>query len=188
MLRRIARRSRLAGARLCLLVLLALLLGSACTERQSPAVPTLSPGESRTFTGTWSASGTRHTLRLGPDHRASIVSLSGALLLTGSRGLGVGFQAEAIGMSDSRTGVRGRSVWTDERGDQVFSDFEGGPMGTGSAIVGTIIGGTGRYAGLTGEYRLRWEYVIDAEEGTISGRTVDLAGRVQAPPAKGAGG
>jgi hypothetical protein len=87
-------------------------------------------------------------------------------------------------MSDSRTGVRGRSVWTDEHGDQVFSEFEGSPMGTGSALTGTIIGGTGRYAGLVGDYRFRWEYVIDAEEGAISGRTIDLEGRAQIPATK----
>lgn len=183
------RRSRLGAVRPGLLAMFVLLLGGACSEKaQGPAVPTLAPGESRTFTGTWSASGSRHTLRLGSDHRASIVSLSGSMLLTGSRSLGIGFKAEAIGLSDSRTGARGRAVWTDQRGDQIFSDIEGGPMGSGSTVVGTIIGGTGRYAGLTGEYRFRWEYVIDAEEGAISGRTVDLAGRVQAPPAKASGG
>jgi len=168
-----------------LLVTLAILvLGSACSEQARGPEVSLPPGEWRTFTGTWSASGTRQTLRLGPDHRASIVSLSGTLLLTGTRGLGIGFQAEVIGMSDSRAGVRGRSVWTDERGDQVFSEFEGGPMGTGSALTGTIIGGTGRYAGLVGDYRFRWEYVIDAEEGAISGRTIDLEGRAQIPATK----
>src|SRR5262245_60202610 len=85
---------------------LLLVLGSACSEQARGPEVSLPPGEWRTFTGTWSASGTRQTLRLGPDHRASIVSLSGTLLLTGTRGLGIGFQAEVIGMSDSRTGVR----------------------------------------------------------------------------------
>ena len=164
-----------------------LVLGGACSGPAKGPEGTLAPGESRTFTGTWSASGSRHTLRLGPDHRASIVSLTGSLLLTGQRGLGVGFQAEVIGMSDSLTGGMGRCVWTDERGDQVFSELTGEPIATGRVFVGRIIGGTGRYAGLTGEYRFHWKYVIDDEDGVVSGRTVDLEGRVQAP-ATGPGG
>ena len=72
-------------------------------------------------------------------------------------------------------------------GDQIFSELRGGPVGSGSVFVGTITGGTGRYAGLTGEYRFRWKYVIDTEEGVISGRTDDLVGRVQAPASNPAG-
>jgi hypothetical protein len=115
------------------------------------------------------------------------VSLTGSLLLTGPRGLGIGFQAQVIGMSDDRTGGQAHCVWTDERGDQIFSELRGGPLGSGSAFVGTITGGTGRYVGLTGEYRFRWKYVIDSEDGVISGRTDDLVGRAQAPASTPAG-
>ena len=164
-----------------------LVFWSACSGPARGPEVTLTPGESRAFTGTWSASGNRHTLQLGPGRRASVVSLTGSLLLTGRRGLGIGFQAEVVGMSDSLTGGQGRCVWTDERGEQIFSELRGGPVGTGNTFVGTIIGGTGRYAGLTGEYRFRWQYVIDSGDGVISGRTVDLEGHVQAPAAAPAG-
>ena len=110
--------------------------------------------------------------------------MTGSLLLTGQRGLGVGFQAEAIGISDTVTGGIGRCVWTDQRGDKVFSELKGEPLGTGSRVVGTITGGTGRWAGLTGEYELRWQYVLESDEGTISGRAVGLKGRVTVPAAK----
>ena len=180
-------RSRLARKAPWWLAPAALVLWSACSGPARGPEVALAPGESRAFTGTWSASGSRNTLRLGPDHRASIVSLTGSLLLTGSRGLGIGFQAEIIGMSDNLTGGQGHCVWTDERGDQIFSELRGGPLGSGSAFVGTITGGTGRYAGLTGEYRFRWKYVIDTEDGVISGRTDDLVGRAQAPASTPAG-
>jgi hypothetical protein len=74
-------------------------------------------------------------------------------------------------------------VWTDERGDKVFSHLRGEPLATGSHVVGTITGGTGRWAGLTGEYELRWQYVIESDDGTVSGRAIGLKGRATAPAA-----
>jgi hypothetical protein len=118
-------------------------------------------------------------LHLGPDHQASVLDLSGSLLLTGQRGLGVGFRGETIGLSDNLIGFVGRSAWTDERGDQVFSDLKGQSVGSGNRIEGTITGGTGRYAGATGEYQFEWEFVISAEEGAVSGRAIGLKGRIR---------
>jgi hypothetical protein len=146
--------------------------------RSAPA-----PGETRTFAGTLSASGSRRTLDLEPGHKASIFSLTGSLLLTGERGLGVGFQGDVIGFSDNLAGGTGESVWTDERGDKIFSRLRGESLGTGSHVRGTITGGTGRWAGLTGEYELRWLYVIESDDATISGRAVGLKGRVTLPAA-----
>jgi len=156
---------------------------AACSGPAIEPRTALAPGESRTFEGSWTASGTRRTLELERDHRASILTLTGSLLLTGERGLGVGFQGDVIGFSDSKAGGMGQAVWTDERGDKVFSQLRGQPIGTGSKVLGTITGGTGRYAGLTGEYELHWQYVIESDDGTISGRAVGLKGRVTAPVA-----
>ena len=129
------------------LALAALLFASACSQPTVPAPGTSPTGEWRTFEGTWSASGTRQTLNLGTNHRASIFDLTGSLLLTGDRGLGVGFRAKAIGFSDSLTGMQGRCVWTDEHGDKVYSELKGEFVATGNHIVGTFLGGTGRFAG-----------------------------------------
>jgi len=162
---------------------LAVLLAAGCSGSAVDPQRVPAAGETRTFEGTWSASGSRRTLELERGHKASILSLTGSLLLTGERGLGVGFQGEAIGFSDSLTGGTGQCVWTDERGDKVFSQIRGQPIGTGSHVTGTITGGTGRYAGVTGEYELRWQYVIETDEGAISGRAVGLKGRVTLPAA-----
>ena len=161
--------------------LLALLLASIAGGcNRPPATPAAPPqGEWISFSGSWSATGERHTLRLGPGRRASIASLSGSLLLVGQRGLGVGFQARAIVFSDSATGGVGRCVWTDERGDEVFSELEGGGVASGTRAKGTITGGTGRFAGLTGEYRLEWKYVLEAEEGLIQVRADRVEGRAR---------
>ena len=161
-----------------------LVLGAACgqppaTAQQVPA------GEWRTFEGSWTGSGTRTSLDLGSDHRASIVSMNGSLLLTGEHGLGVGFGAEFVGFTDTQSGMVGRAVWTDERGDKVFSELKGEWVGTGNRIAGTFLGGTGRFAGITGEYEFQWQYVLVAEDGAVGGRATGLKGRarVNQPPA-----
>jgi hypothetical protein len=160
---------------------LVLLMAAACSGPAVAPPSAPAPGETRTFEGTWTASGSRRTLDLEPGRKASIFSLTGSLLLTGERGLGVGFQGDVIGFSDSKAGGTGQCVWTDQRGDKVFSQIRGQPLGTGSQVTGTITGGTGRWAGLTGEYELRWQYVIDSDDGTFSGRAVGLKGRVTVP-------
>jgi len=161
-------------------VALALLLfAAACSQPAVPSPGIPSQGEWRTLEGTWSASGTRQTLNLDSNHLASVFDLTGSLLVTGDRGLGVGFQSQAIGFTDSLTGMQGRCVWTDEHGDKVYSELKGEFVATGNHIVGTFLGGTGRYTGMTGEYSFQWKYIVESEDGTVSGRAVDLKGRAR---------
>jgi hypothetical protein len=136
-----------------------------------------SPGEWQAFEGTGTATGHRQTLQLGPGRKVSIVNLTGSLLLVGEQRLGQGFRNEVIGYTDSLKGGTAWCVWTDSRGDQVFGEFRGGTLGTGSRFTGILLGGTGRYAGVTGEYEFEWQYVFDEEDGSIQGRIVGLRGR-----------
>jgi hypothetical protein len=159
-------------------ILIALLLTAACGPTGDSAKAPLT-GEWHTFEGTWNAAGTRRTLRLGPDDRAAIFELTGTVLLTGAQRPSVGFRAQAIGFSDHRAGMQGRCVWTDERGDMVYSELKGQEVGSGNRIVGTFVSGTGRYAGVTGDYAFQWQYVVDAEDGAVSGRVVDFKGRAR---------
>src|SRR4029077_8772207 len=108
-----------------LLLVAAFLLAAACGQQGGPVRETLRAGEWHAFEGAWTAAGTRRTLRLGMDDRAAIFELTGSLLLTGAERPAVGFRAQAIGFSDSRTGMQGRCVWTDER--QACKDAASGP-------------------------------------------------------------
>ena len=153
-------------------------LAAACAPPPDAAPKSAPSGEWRAFEGTWSAAGKRNTLKMGPDHQATSFYLTGSLLLSGPERLGVGFRAQAIGLSDSQSGMSGRSVWTDERGDEVYSEIKGTKVGTGGLVEGTIVGGTGRYAGVTGEYSFHWQFVVDADDET-SGRAVDVKGRAR---------
>ena len=147
--------------------------------------PAAAPGESLEFEGSWNAAGSRHTISLGADRLGSIIDLKGSMLLAGPGRPGVGFHSEVIGLVDSATGFQGRSVWTDERGDQVYSELKGEGTAAKNRITGTVLSGTGRYAGATGSYEFSWQWVMEGEEGTVQGRAVDLKGRIQPGPAAG---
>jgi hypothetical protein len=162
---------------------------SACGPSPAPSSSAPAAGGWYEFQGSWIAAGSRRIVSLGGDRRAGIIDLKGSMLLAGPSRPGVGFRAEAIALGDSATGVVGRAVWTDEKGDQAYSEFRGTGNSTGSRIEGTFVGGTGRYAGADGTYEFTWQYVLEAEDGTVQGRAVGLAGRVrfgQPPPAPGA--
>jgi hypothetical protein len=150
----------------------------ACGPVTEPPKPPAASGESREFEGSWNGAGSRHTIPLGAERKASIVELRGTMLLAGQGRPGVGFRSDVVALSDSATGLVGRSVWTDEHGDQVFSELKGEGTAARNRITGTILGGTGRYAGATGSYEFSWEFVIEAEDGSIQGRAVGLKGRV----------
>ena len=161
-----------------LLAVIVLLAVAACGP-SAPAETPASGDDWKEFQGTWTAAGNRHTVRLGDDRRASIADLDGSLLLTGPSRPGVGFRAEAIVLNDSATGMVGRSVWTDERGDQVYSELRGEGTARGNRIVGTFLGGTGRYTGATGTYEFSWRFVLETEDGTMQGQSTGLKGRVR---------
>ena len=170
-----------------LLVAAIALAAVACGPVTEPPQPVAAASEWREFAGSWNAAGTRHTIPLGADRRGSIIELRGTMLLAGPERPGVGFLSETIALVDSETGLVGRSVWTDERRDQVFSDLKGEGTAARNRITGTILGGTGRYAGATGSYEFSWEFVTEAEDGSIQGRAVELKGRVR-PGQPAAGG
>jgi hypothetical protein len=149
---------------------------------ESPKRPG-TPGEWLEFEGSWNAAGSRRTISLGGERRASILDLSGTMLLAGPTRPGVGFRSEVVALVDSDTGLVGRSVWTDEHGDQVFSELQGEGTAERNRITGKFLGGTGRYAGATGSYEFSWEWIMEAEDGTIHGRAIELKGRVLPGPA-----
>lgn len=131
------------------------------------------------FQGTWTAAGTRHIMRLGGDRYASILMVEGSLVLSGQSRPGVGFRSEAIVFNDNTTGMVGRAVWTDENGEQVYSELQGEGTASNNKITGNIVGGTGRYSGAAGAYDFSWRFVLADEEGNVQGQSVGLKGRVR---------
>ena len=157
---------------------------SACGPAESPKL-SAAPGEWLEFSGSWNAAGSRQLISLGAGRTASIVDLKGTLRLAGPGRPGVGFQSEVIGLVDSATGFTGRSIWTDEKGDHVYSELQGEGTAEQNHVTGTILSGTGRYAGATGTYEFSWLRLMEGDDGSVQGRAVDLKGRVKPGPAMG---
>jgi hypothetical protein len=166
------------GLRRLVLFLLVLAASGCKPVPESPKAPA-APGEWLEFDGSWNAAGNRTNIPLGAERRGSIIFLRGTMLLAGPQRPGVGFRSELIALVDSGTGLQGRSVWTDERGDQVFSELQGEGTAARNHITGKFLGGTGRYAGVTGSYEFSWQSVIEGEDGAIQGRAIDLKGRAR---------
>jgi len=159
------------------------LLGAvACGPANAPPAAQASAGEWREFQGSWIATGSRHRIPLGPDRRASIADFEGSLLLSGTSSPAVGFRAEAIVLNDSATGMVGRAVWTDDRGDEVYSEMRGDGSATGNRVVGSFLGGTGPYTGATGTYEFSWKFMIENESGAVQGQSEGFKGRVRVGP------
>lgn len=175
---RMSFRPSAASHRLTLLAVSVLLGVAACTPPPpTPAPPAGAAGpQDRHFTGSWSATGSRQALDMGPGRRAEIFRLSGSLMLVGDNRPGLAFRSDLIGLRDSHSGMQARSVWTDERGDQVFSELRSGAGGPGQPVEGRFVGGTGRYAGVSGQYTFNWRTLVESEDGSVGGRVVDFRG------------
>jgi hypothetical protein len=150
-------------------------------ESPSPAVSS----EWREFTGTWTAAGNRQVIALGKDRMASVATFKGSLVLSGASRPNADYRAEAVVLNDSTTGMTGRAVWTDERGDQAWSELRGEGTATGNRIVGTFVAGSGRYAGISGGYEFGWRFVLESEDGVVQGQSEGLKGRVRIGQAAG---
>jgi hypothetical protein len=168
------------------MALFGVLLATSC--RQAPQFP--SPAQSdegwHEFQGTWTATGARTAMPMGSGRRAAIANYEGSLVLRGPSRPAVGFRAEAVVLNDSATGVLGRAVWTDEHGDQVYSELLGEAGAANNKITGTFVGGTGRYSGASGSYEFSWQFLMETEDGVVQGQSMGLHGsvRVAAPSEK----
>ena len=161
---------------------------AACGPAAEPPKPLAASGEWREFEGSWNAAGTRRTIPLGADRRGSIIDLRGTMLLAGPGRPGVGFRSEVIALVDSETGLAGpQRLDGRARRPGVQRAARARAPRRSNRITGTILGGTGRYAGATGTYEFSWQFVMEAEDGSIQGRAVELKGRVR-PGQPAAGG
>ncbi len=164
------------------LLLVALMLAGLGVASPAPAYPASEDSAWHEFSGTWTAAGNRQDIGLGGDRRASVAGYSGSLMLYGSSRPALGFRAEAVVLNDSATGMIGRAVWTDETDNQVYSELRGETTPAGNRIIGTFVGGSGRYKGATGTYEFTWRFLLESEDGIVQGQSTGFSGKVRLLP------
>ena len=138
-----------------------------------------------TFEGNWDVEGSTESMEMD-DGQISIYRVTGPVEITNSSsGLAREFQSRCVGVSDEETGGIGRCVWVDTAGESLFLELSGeiiGPMGTTREAVGIVVGGTGKYAGLQGDFEadfLFWESAL--EDGKITLRNTSFKGSWNLP-------
>jgi hypothetical protein len=164
--------------RFVIAVLAAALLVVAAIAAQVPApAPQGAAAAWRTFEGSLAATGQRQLIPTESGRPSVTLQLSGPVFITVGEGLSRGFRAEVLGFDDGAGRTTLRGVWTDEHGDRIFMRMNGETVASGRRIVGAITGGTGRYTGIEGDCSFEWQYVVEADAGTVNGRGVGLRGR-----------
>jgi hypothetical protein len=164
------------GARVLAALAVSALLGLV------PGAPAQQPAPAngwRPFTATWALKGERQFLETEGGRPGSIVHLTGTLTPTSGEGLGAGLYSELIGFDDGGDLLVGRVLFIDSKSDRIYATIKAEPIGNGRKATATITGGTGRHAGLTGEFSFAWQYVVDAGSGEVSLRSVNVQGRTR---------
>jgi hypothetical protein len=185
-----ARHPRKDGWQRSTLLLVVLMVAAVGAASPAQAGSASEDSEWHEFSGTWTAAGSRQDIGLGGNRRASVADYSGSLMLYGTSRPALGFRAEAVVLNDSATGLIGRAVWTDDTDNHVYSELRGETTSAGNHIVGTFVGGSGRYQGATGTYEFSWRFLLESEDGVVQGQSMGLSGKVRflaAPSGPGVG-
>ena len=111
--------------------------------------------------------------------QAAVVEVSGAVVLTNPGGLSLGFHGLAIGFDDGEGLSLGRSVWTDENGDRVFSRLRGEPLQTGRRVEGTSRAAPGATPASRANTPSPGNTSFPRRRDLVQGRAVGLSGRVR---------
>ena len=142
--------------------------------------------DSGEFKGGWIANGTRELFPLGSERQVYTFKIAGHVDLHNTTiGKKKDFWAECVGLSDTVTGVVGRCVWEDFAGHELYLTLQSNQLLQGIQVAGTIVGGTGQFAGISGELSFNWSSVIlqtDAEGiANVSGHSKNLVGHYRVP-------
>jgi len=141
--------------------------------------------ESGEFKGSMIANGTRSNFPFGDERQVFTFKLSGHVNLQTTLSKTKDYWSECIGLADSVTGLVGRCVWKDLAGPEIYLTIQSDRLQQGSQVNGTIVGGSGKFAGISGELSFNWSSVttLTEAEGVVSvtGQTKNLGGRYLVP-------
>jgi hypothetical protein len=139
-----------------------------------------------TYSATESICGTFKFVPMGEERFYLSYEYMGVLVSDTGKGFihnmsvhGVGSLHGVKGMVEQESGIE---VYTDSDGDKVFQTYKGtgGKLGEYTEGVGTFVGGTGKYTGITGDRKWTYTELPSAAEGTFQG-IVKIKGKYKLP-------
>ena len=136
------------------------------------------------FDGTWVANGSRIEFPFSPDRKIYTFKLSGNVSLKTTLGNKSNYWSECVGFSDTSSGVVARCVWKDLDGSEIYVALKSKELHEGGQVVGTIVGGSNRLKGISGDLSFGWfSFIVqkDGDKSMMMGQTLDLKGTYQIP-------
>ncbi len=141
-----------------------------------------------TFEAQWSVEGTQEELDFAGVNSFAIFQHTGTVTVQRSNGFVANALSKCIGLRDDREGIVSRCVWVSSSGDQIFSKVTrhvGGPNSRAGTGHGQIVGGTGRFRGISGAYELSWVNEWESRRDAIKGKTLSMKGNWRLPESPG---
>lgn len=139
--------------------------------------------DSGSFESTWDIMGSARKLEFGPSRMLRTVRHTGTITFRSSTGLVGSVLTSCIGLNDTEKSDIGRCTWVTEDGERLYSELTGAlPPGPSSGSAsGVFVGGTGRFAGVTGTYQLDWVERMSTEPNAFGAQTVRMTGHWTTP-------
>ena len=140
-------------------------------------------GETATIAGAWLANGHQQTLVSSPI-KLHQFDLSGHVSLTQGIAGELDFWSQCVGLGTSPEDIEGRCLWQDLDGGSILLNLRGQSLQEGVQVVGKIVDGAGKYAGITGTVTFTWSSIsFGREEGrtVLTGHTTNLGGEYTIP-------
>jgi hypothetical protein len=135
------------------------------------------PPKSGTFSARWVISGTWRGLGLGDEREVIVSDWGGRLDVMPGGGAIVDLASRCLVLWDSATGGTARCRWRHPSGDEIWSEIEGGLFAKGTPVTGRFVGGTGRYSGISGEFRFDGWFALYIEREPRGADRDDREGR-----------
>jgi len=149
----------------------------------APLITQSQSAESGEFKGTMITNGTRATFPFAEGRQVFTFKLAGHVNLQTSLSKTKDYWSECVGLADSATGITGRCVWKDLAGPEIYLTIQSDRLQQGSLVTGTIVGGSGKLAGISGDLLFNWSSVIAQTDANgivnVTGETRNLVGRYQ---------
>jgi hypothetical protein len=136
------------------------------------------------FTGSWIADGSKDSWPFGAGREVALFRLTGHVNLKNQIGKENDYWSECLGLVDTENKSDVRCIWKSLDGQKIFLVLQGEILEEGSSMTGTIVGGTGEVAGISGTVNIIWSSMSAHsvnDKTVISGYARGLSGTYSIP-------